>query len=64
MRPPYPDLSGMTREEAIRALDQIVFTAAKGWRRAVHLDPAVRDMIVVALRAKDMNCFDGPPKKS
>lgn len=46
---PYPDLSGLSREEIVRQLKSLVFTARKDWRRSLWIDQDVRDMLVKAL---------------
>jgi hypothetical protein len=42
--------ASMSGEEIARELERMVFTAARGWTRAVRIDREVRDMLVRALR--------------
>lgn len=40
----------MTRTQVAEAMAQLMFTAAREWRRVIVIDRTVRDLIVQALR--------------
>ena len=48
------NMEGMKAEDAARALERLIFTAARNWRRSISIDRDARDMLVRALRAQQV----------